>query len=159
MIIGCTGHQGLSRSTQTAVRSALSKMLAHHDSGSVVGLTSLAAGADQLFARAVLAAGGRLHVVIPSAKYETTFVSAGKRTEYEDLLRAAESRIELDYPQPTEEAFMAGGRTVVDGCDVLLAVWDGKPAVGFGGTADVVAYARQTGKPIEVVWPVGAHRK
>ncbi|MFG2222777.1 hypothetical protein [Streptomyces sp. NPDC048644] len=42
--------------------------------------------------------------------------------------------------------------------DRLIAVWDGQPARGYGGTADVVAYARSTGVPVEVVWPDGATR-
>lgn len=42
--------------------------------------------------------------------------------------------------------------------DRLLAVWDGKPARGFGGTADVVAYARRVGVPVDVIWPEGAVR-
>jgi len=39
---------------------------------------------------------------------------------------------------------------VVDLADLLIAVWDGKPARGPGGTADVVAYAASAGKPY--VW-------
>jgi hypothetical protein len=38
-------------------------------------------------------------------------------------------------------------------------VWDGVPAQGKGGTADVVEQARASGVPIEVVWPPGARRK
>lgn len=42
--------------------------------------------------------------------------------------------------------------------DELIAVWDGKPARGYGGTADVVAYAERTGVPVRVLWPEGASR-
>jgi len=42
--------------------------------------------------------------------------------------------------------------------DQLWAVWDGKPARGYGGTADVVDYARDHGVPVLVVWPAGARR-
>lgn len=38
----------------------------------------------------------------------------------------------------------------------LLAVWDGQPARGYGGTADVVAHARDRG--VRRVWPEGAIR-
>jgi len=90
--------------------------------------------------------------------YENTFENARDQGEYENLLEAAEARVRLDFECPSEEAFMAGGRAVVDGCDILLAVWDGKPAGGFGGTADVVAYAKENGKSVEVIWPEGASR-
>jgi hypothetical protein len=33
---------------------------------------------------------------------------------------------------------------------VLIALWDGQPSRGKGGTAEIVAYARQRGIP--VVW-------
>jgi hypothetical protein len=36
------------------------------------------------------------------------------------------------------------------------AVWDGLPARSYGGTADVVEYARQRNIPVQVIWPAGA---
>jgi hypothetical protein len=42
--------------------------------------------------------------------------------------------------------------------DELWAVWDGRPARGYGGTADVVARARDSGIPVRVIWPAGARR-
>ena len=53
---------------------------------------------------------------------------------------------------------MDAGKVVVDRSSVLLAVWDGQPSRGLGGTADVVAYARQRGVPVTVIWPEGASR-
>ncbi|GGV03562.1 hypothetical protein GCM10010211_83480 [Streptomyces albospinus] len=53
---------------------------------------------------------------------------------------------------------MAGSAILVGPVDQLLAVWDGKPASGYGGTADVVDYARRTGTPVRVLWPAGATR-
>ncbi|WP_198036875.1 hypothetical protein [Nocardia sp. BMG51109] len=47
---------------------------------------------------------------------------------------------------------------MLDDADELFAVWDGKPARGYGGTADVVAVARQRGMPVTVIWPDGAQR-
>jgi hypothetical protein len=47
---------------------------------------------------------------------------------------------------------------MVDEADELYAVWDGKPARSYGGTADVVAYAREHGTPVRVIWPDGAQR-
>jgi hypothetical protein len=47
---------------------------------------------------------------------------------------------------------------MVDQADKLFAVWDGKPARAYGGTADVVGYARDHGTPVEIIWPTGAAR-
>ena len=48
---------------------------------------------------------------------------------------------------------MAAGKSIVDSCEMLIAIWDGKPARGLGGTGDVVRYARKTGKAVSIVWP------
>jgi len=40
----------------------------------------------------------------------------------------------------------------------MFAVWDGKPADGLGGTADVVGYARERAIPVQVFWPAGLER-
>ncbi|WP_163550512.1 hypothetical protein, partial [Candidatus Frankia nodulisporulans] len=119
---------------------------------------SLAAGADQLFARLVLTAGGGLRVIVPCRDYARTFTTPGDLAGYHELLGLAEHTRELDFPAPTEEAFFAAGRAVADDADRLLAVWDGLPARGLGGTADVVAYAGRLGTPVTVIWPTGLTR-
>ncbi len=48
--------------------------------------------------------------------------------------------------------------SVINEADELYAVWDGKPARGYGGTADVVAYARDHDTTVQVIWPAGAER-
>jgi hypothetical protein len=47
-----------------------------------------------------------------------------------------------------EEAYEATGLYVVEHSDVLIAVWDGRPARGRGGTASIVATAREQGLPM-----------
>ena len=53
---------------------------------------------------------------------------------------------------------MAASRLMLVEIAELIAVWDGKPSRGFGGTADVVAEARERGIPARVIWPIGAER-
>jgi hypothetical protein len=53
---------------------------------------------------------------------------------------------------------MAAGAIVADRCERLIAVWDGRPALGLGGTGDVVRYAQGIGRDVVVVWPDGARR-
>ncbi|MCA1708813.1 MAG: hypothetical protein LC808_38260, partial [Actinobacteria bacterium] len=62
------------------------------------------------------------------------------------------------YDSPSEDAFFAAGRRVVDLSDVVVAVWDGMEAKGKGGTGDVVTYARDNGIPVVVAWPKGMSR-
>jgi len=154
--VGISGHQSLPQAALAPILSEVRRILAGAGPG-LVGVTSLAAGADQFFAREVLAAGGRLHAVLPSHRYEDTLTGAD-RSSYQELLAQATSVETLPYPDPSEEAFYAAGRRIVDLCGQLVAVWDGKPARGLGGTADVVSYAQQVGRRTHVVWPVGVVR-
>ncbi len=158
-LIGCTGHQRLSSSTRRDVAAAIAAILATVGDEELVGLSSLAEGADQLFAFAVLAAGGQLRAVVPSQDYERGFQSDQPRDIYTSLLRLASDCTTLSFPAPSQEAFLAAGYEIADRCDVLLAVWDGQGAAGKGGTADVVSYARGRGLDVRVIWPSGASRE
>jgi len=154
--IGMTGHQGLTPETEILVGRAITAEL--KSVRSLAGITSLAEGADQLFAEHVLAVGGRLTVVVPAADYLWAFSDDSAREQYERLLARAEEVVPLPFEKSSEEAYWAAGREVVDRCDRLLAVWNGKPSGGLGGTADVVAYAREHDRPTVVIWPPGARR-
>lgn len=118
----------------------------------VVGVCSLAVGTDQLFARAVLSSGGRLHVVIPCEQYEGTFDDV-ELPAFRSLRQRASKVEMLAHPAPGATAFFEAGRRVVELCDVLLTAWDGRDPDGSGGTADVVAYARSMGVQTVNVWP------
>lgn len=125
---------------------------------SFAGVSSLAVGADQRFATVVLQLGGVLRVVVPSRNYDSTFETPCERDQFERLLDQASHVEYLDNEAPSEDAFLEAGHRVVELCDVLIAVWDGLPAQGMGGTADVVAYARSLGRPVTVIWPAGTKR-
>lgn len=43
--------------------------------------------------------------------------------------------------------------------ELMVAVWDGQPADGHGGTGDVVERAGVLGLPVTVVWPTEAARE
>jgi hypothetical protein len=126
--------------------------------GAVEALSSLAAGADQLFAEIALACGAELVVVTPSRDFEAGFADPAELAGYRGLKKQAREEILLDYPCASELAYLAAGKYIVDRSDLLLAVWDGKPARGLGGTADVVAYARESGKRVSVIWKPGDER-
>ncbi len=122
------------------------------------GVSNLADGADQLFAAHVLAAGGALEVVVPCEGYAGSLITDDSRMRFEDLRRAAAKVTTMPYPEPSDQAFLAAGQALVDRCDHLFAVWDGRPARGVGGTADVVKYARTRGCPVTVLWVAGVRR-
>lgn len=155
--VGVSGHQRIPMPALQHINNKMSDAL-DEIGEPFVGYSSLADGADQLFARAVLDHGGRLFVVVPSSNYEVSFADSRILKNYQGLLAQAEGVETLPYAEPSEDAYLAAGHWIVDRSDVILAVWDGQPARGTGGTADIVEYARRLGKRVVVIWPSGVQR-
>jgi hypothetical protein len=110
-----------------------------------------------LFARAVLDHGGALHVIVPAHKYRADLPVEHHAT-YDGLVAEAAAVVCLDHIESDSNAHMDASFRMLTGADELLAVWDGQPARGYGGTADVVDLARDRGAPVTVIWPAGATR-
>ncbi|MFD7705481.1 hypothetical protein [Streptomyces caelestis] len=157
MRVGITGHRGLSQEVEKHVRALLSEAVSTYDAGELVGVSCLADGPDAWFAEAVLGHGGRIEAVIPATEYRDS-LPAAHHPLYDRLLGQAADVHETGLTASDSHAHMAGSEILVGLVDELLAVWDGKPARGYGGTADVVAYAERTGVPVRVLWPEGASR-
>lgn len=158
MRIAISGHRGLTADVEHLVDNALRTELAQHTAHTgLTGISCLADGTDQLFARAVLDLGGDLEVVIPAVEYRDGLPVRCHAT-YDSLLTNASSVYRLDYIESNSEAHMAASQYMLNSADHLFAVWDGKPARGHGGTADVVHHAHAHGLPVTVIWPDGAHR-
>lgn len=157
--IGITGHSNLPPATAALVDQALRGALAEcAGDRHLVGVTCLAEGADQIFARAVLDLGGRLKVILPASDYREQKVKPENLAVFDELLGQATDVRCMPFSKSGSEAYMAASKSLIAASDRLFAVWDGQPSEGFGGTADVVAHARKQGVPVEIVWPEGATR-
>jgi hypothetical protein len=156
-VIGLTGHRVLSRHVEQLVDAALRDVVGRYTGDQLVGVSALAEGADTLFARAVLDAGGSLAAIVPARGYRAALPDA-HRPVFDALLARAARVIALDFADPTDAAYMDAGLRMLDEIDLLVAVWDGQPARGFGGTAQVVAAAEGRHLPVTVIWPAGAVR-
>ncbi|WP_214416116.1 hypothetical protein [Sphaerisporangium fuscum] len=158
MRIAVSGHRGLPSGTAVLVEAAIREILAEHEvPAEVRGISCLADGADQIFARAVVDLGGTLEAVVCSETYREGLPPAA-RDEYDTLMSAARKVHRLRHVESTNESYMAGSLLMLDLADELYAVWDGEPARGYGGTADVVAAAQGRGMKVRVIWPEGARR-
>jgi hypothetical protein len=129
-------------------------MLTRETPGDWTALSSAAAGADLLFVQQALDLGLKWHasLPLPIAEFERDFPPV-EWLAVKTLLNRAEHTHIVTGSGTRDEAYLAGGLDVVNRCSVLLVVWDGLPARGKGGTADVVAYARSAGRPIVVIHP------
>lgn len=117
-------------------------------------LSSLATGADQRLALIALDRGARIGVLVPSDRYADTFPEQDDLERYLTLLARASEVTRLGYSEPSEEAYFAAGKYIVDHSDLVVAVWDGQLAEGLGGTGDIVAHARLRGKPVLHLDPI-----
>ncbi len=111
-----------------------------------------------MFADLALDHGLPVTAVIPGLDHEAHLDDDEARTAYRRLLGSCAARVDLPPEATHEEAYCAAGRWIVDHADRLIAVWDGCPARGPGGTGDVVAYARSRGVPVTVLWQSGVRR-
>ena len=129
-------------------------------------LTALAEGADRYVAETILERPNvEIEVVLPltADDYIEDFETAASRAEFRRLLALVRQPVALrarplaadcapsELAEARKRAYEDLGRYLVQHCDVLLAVWDGEPARGRGGTAEVVQYARSIGRPVVVI--------
>jgi hypothetical protein len=155
--VAVTGHRDLTERTARLVSSAIHETLAPYGPD-LVGVSCLAPGADQIFARAVLGLGGRLHVVVAASGYRASLPPDARRA-YDALLSRAERVDTLPFDLPVPASYAAANELMLRGADRLIAVWDGRPARGRGGTAEAVEEARRRAIRVEVMWPRGALRR
>jgi hypothetical protein len=149
IVIGVTGHRKLRAPSALGaqIRRVVERIIqqAAPRVPRLCALSPLAEGADRLVAREVLRfPGAELEVVLPLAKadYIKDFKTSESRKEFEELFSRASRVIELPPATSRSEAYFQVGSYVADHCDVLIALWDGKPASGHGGTAEIVKHAR-----------------
>src|ERR1044072_3266665 len=154
MRIGITGHQRLQN---PASWEWVRQEMAHHlgeMAVPLIGISSLAVGADQLFANVILQLGGELEAISPFDGYESTFVVDRDLQEFMRLLECCTRSETLERLGSDEEAYFAAGKRVVDLADVIVGVWDGLPARGLGGTADAVEYGLEQRKRLVHLNPI-----
>ena len=153
--IGVTGHTNITADTVPILRAAIADLIA--DTPNPVGISCLARGADSVFAEAVLDAGGRLEVVLPSRDYREAKVKPDALAQFDTLIERATTVRVMDFDTAGREAYEAANEVLVGEADRMIAVWDGQ-AGERAGTGTVVALARERGVPVDVVWPHGAER-
>jgi len=157
--VGITGHRSVGKDDTTvidAVRSALDLIDERRRTGTdatpvdLTVVSALAEGADRLVAWHAMLRGASLEVVLPLPRddYLADFISEESKDEFRALLEHAAAVTELAAAGKREEAYERAGRAVVDRSDIIVALWDGRAAQGRGGTAEIVAYARQQAVPV-----------
>jgi hypothetical protein len=114
-------------------------------------VSPIADGADQIAAEIALDLGWELQAILPfeRAAYRASLANHGARERFDALLGRSACLLELPGDANRGlDAYVMTGRATVAHCDVLIAVWDGLPPRGRGGTGEVVQLALTNGTSI-----------
>ena len=166
--IGETGRFPAEAEASAAM--GIARVLDDYRTGYAYG--ALAAGADILWAEALVARGSELHVVLPFPEREFVEQSVASCGEgwverfHRCLTSAADIRHGTDDTRMADDVLFSYGGELAMGLALLraryldadvrqLALWDGEPAEGSAGTAIDVAAWRRTGRPATIVTPQG----
>ena len=119
-------------------------------------VSPIADGADQIAAEVALELGWELQAILPfgRAEYRASLASDEARERFDSLLTRATCVLELPGDQDRLlEAYVMTGRATVAHSDILIAVWDGLPPRGRGGTGEVAILAITHGTAVIHVPP------
>jgi len=114
-------------------------------------VSPIADGADQIAAEVALDLGWDLQAILPFERsaYRASLANEGARERFDHLMERADCLLELPGdPDQSLDAYVMTGRATVAHCDVLIAIWDGLPPRGRGGTGEVVQLALTRGTAI-----------
>lgn len=170
LAIGVTGHRDarLESGERAALSDMIADTLAQIEQAALAlsphvelrAITALADGADSLVAEAARERGWALFSVLPFARssYSADFTSPETRAVFDRLLAASARVFEIGgeaQPATAPAAYERAGRIVLAQADILIAVWDGEPALGRGGTGQIVAEAVARDIPVIRIDPRG----
>ena len=158
--IGVTGHRTLRDEATIAgqvdgILSRIQEIAPSTEATQVLleVVSPLGEGADRLVAERVLRVPSAVleaPLPLPRSEYEEDFASQGSQQRFEELLGRAERSWVVGGPTRID-AYRAAGEYVVNSCDVLIAIWDGEPGRGLGGTEDILRMAQHNHMPIFVI--------
>ncbi|MDA8119746.1 MAG: hypothetical protein M0Z85_06790 [Gammaproteobacteria bacterium] len=160
LVLGVTGHRNCQdpELVRAAVDDAIVTLRQRYPATPLIALSSLAEGADRLFAHAVLDARIPLYCPLPFSadEYEQDFpksVSAFRAlcaeaaavfpVPYAPGVTLRDVVITQESPKNRnrDRQYALTGLYIAQRAHILFALWDGEAARGLGGTAQIVHYA------------------
>jgi hypothetical protein len=151
-VVGFSGHRNLPdpKIAADGIRDVLDQLAANYSP--LAAVSSVASGADTLFVEDIVQRKLPYLLVLPfdKVRFQQDF-SPDCWQRVLPLIKAATHTEEVAGEDSDDRAYTETGVNIVDMADVMVVVWDSKPAAGPGGTGDVVNYVRKLGKPLLIV--------
>ncbi len=162
LVVGVTGHRlrHFSAAEAPRVKLAIGKAIdeiaaAFHaqGAGELRLISSLASGADSMAADAALEQGWTLDAILPIHRdgYAHDFKNPAELSDFQRQAAAAKTLFELPGDEASGANYERAGRVMLDQSDLLLAVWDGRPARGRGGTEQILSEAMERHIPVLLI--------
>lgn len=139
------------RNLRKRIYEKVSDLVVNHNAD--VFFCGMALGVDTYAAESVLKVKEKypeikLYAVLPCPE-QSNMWSKGQRHRYMKILRQCEG-VTVVSPEFDEQCMYERNRALVDLCDTLVAVYDGKP----GGTQYTVEYAKELNKEVIEIPPL-----
>ena len=150
IVLAVTGHRLIPKHDEEvlckAVNDELNLVAQSNPHSPRILISALAEGADRLVASCALALGWQLCAVLPlmQGDYETDFHDEKSVAEFRELLKRSTWVKVLESKHHLRPAcYHELGLWLSQQAQVLIALWDGEPAKGPGGTAEVIRNFRE----------------
>jgi hypothetical protein len=156
--IGITGHRFLSdvEKLRAGIDEVLARIEQNNPGQDWSVISALAEGADRLVLERIWEYKPTAKLIVPLPlpveEYQDGFTGDPSRQEFSHWLNLAVEVIRLQKPSVPEEGYLAAGLYVLDHCDLLIALWDGRKAQGQGGTGEIVSLAQRRRIPLAWVY-------
>ena len=152
LAIGFTGHRNIldQARSRESIRGFLREQK-RKTSAIVYGVSSAAAGGDLLFAESCLELDIPLRILLPLPREEfrKDFDEAAWLRAEQVIGKAASVDVTAVH-EIRNEAYYECGVETVQQSQLMIALWDGEPSGGMGGTGEIKDFAEAMGKP--VIW-------
>jgi hypothetical protein len=157
--IGITGHRNLfeKENVKESLRQIIRKILKDQGADTFEAWSGMAYGADSIFAHVSIdEMHAGLTAVLPFdlAEFNNDFNTEESLNDFHFLYERAQQKIVLNEGKPIENkqmrnaAYFEYGLYISKNVDAMIAIWDGEPAEGEGGTADIVHFCDAHNIPI-----------
>jgi len=140
------GHRFLENENQVRenIRASLDYFISIH--GQIECISNLACGADTIFIQEAINKKCKIQLILPFQinEYEKDFDSESLilfRSIIANHAYIVHGDLKSSDDIERDLAYQSVGRSKIEECDAILAVWDGEIGKGLGGTKDHVDYA------------------